>query len=169
VLPDPRATISEAELAAQLELAVHLRDDLTRIARLVKQVRSVREQLAARYKLAAKQPAMKKLLEPMQELARKLDAIEEELHNPKAKVVYDILAFKGGAKLLSQISPMYQWVKDGDGAPTQGIKDVYAEHAKELQRLDGKVKGLIETDLARLNKLAEEAKAPTFDPHVDKD
>jgi photosystem II stability/assembly factor-like uncharacterized protein len=169
VVPDPRGTIPESELAAQLELALRLRNDLTRIARLVKQVRSVREQLAARYRLAVKEPAMKQLLEPMQELARKLDAVEEELHNPKAKVVYDILAFKGGARLLSQLSPMYQWVKDGDGQPTQGIQDVYAEHAKELQRLDAHVKALIETDLAKLNKLAEELKTPAFDPHIGKE
>ncbi len=168
ILPDPRATIPEAEQTAQLEFALQLRNDLTQLARLIKQVRSVREQLSTRYKLVARQPAMKKLLEPMQELARKLDAVEEELHNPKAKVVYDILAFKGGAKLLSQLSPMYQWVKDGDGLPTQGIRDVYAGHAKELQRLDSKVKGLMEADLAKLNKLAEEMKAPTFDPHIGK-
>src|SRR4029079_11202889 len=101
----------------QLEFALQLRNDLTRIAQLVKQVRGVREQLAARYKIAAKQPAQKSLMQPMQDLARKLDAVEEELHNPKAKVTYDILAFKGGAKLLSQIAPLYQWVKDGDGKP----------------------------------------------------
>jgi photosystem II stability/assembly factor-like uncharacterized protein len=164
VVPDPRVTIPEAELAAQLEFALKLRDELTRIAKLVKQVRGVREQLAARYKLAAKQPAQHNLLQPMQELARKLDALEEELHNPKAKVTYDILAFKGGAKLLSQISPLYQWVKDGDGQPPQGIQAVYADHAKELQRLEAQVQTLIGTDLAKLNKLAEEAKAPAFDP-----
>lgn len=169
IVPDPRVTLSEAELTAQLEFALQLRDELTRIAKLVKQVRGVREQLALRYKLAAKQPAMKKLLEPMQELARKLDAVEEELHNPKAKVTYDILAFKGGAKLLSQLSPLYQWVKDGDGQPTQGIRAVYADHAKELERLDGTVQKLIVTDLAKLNKLAEELKAPAFDPLTGKE
>jgi hypothetical protein len=164
IVPDPRVTIPEAELVAQLEFALKLRDELTRISKLVKQVRGVREQLAIRYKFAAKQPDQKKLLEPMQELARKLDTVEEQLHNPKAKVTYDILAFKGGAKLLSQIAPLYQWVKDGDGQPPQGIQAVYAEHAKELQKLEGQVQTLIGTDLANLNKLAEEVKAPTFDP-----
>ncbi len=156
--------LPETELAAQLEFALQLRDDLTRIARLVKQVRGVREQLAARYKLAAKEPALARLLQPMQDMARKLDAVEEELHNPKARVVYDILAFKGGAKLLSQLSPLYQWVKDGDGQPPQGIRVVYADDAKELHRLDGQVQALIGTELAKLNKLAEELKAPAFDP-----
>jgi photosystem II stability/assembly factor-like uncharacterized protein len=164
IVSDPRMAIPDQELTAQLEFALQLRDDLTRIARLVKQVRSVRGQLEARYKLVAKQPAMAKLLPPMQELAGKLDAVEEELHNPKAKVVYDILAFKGGAKLLSQLSPLYEWVKDGDGQPTQGIRSVYGEHVKELKRLESQVLALIGTDLVKLNKLAEELKAPAFDP-----
>ncbi len=129
----------------------------------------MREQLTLRYKFAAKEPAMAKLLPPMQDLARKLDAVEEELHNPKAKVVYDILAFKGGAKLLSQLSPMYQWVKDGDGQPPQGIRAVYADHAKELQRLDGVVKALVGIELTKLNKLAEELKAPAFEPGAGKE
>jgi photosystem II stability/assembly factor-like uncharacterized protein len=169
IVPDPRVTIPEAELAAQLDFALQLRDDLTHIAKLVKQVRSVREQLTLRYKLAAKQPGMATLLQSMQDLARKLDAVEEELHNPKAKVVYDILAFKGGAKLLSQLSPMYQWVKDGDGQPPQGIRAVYADHAKELQRLDGVVQSLVGAELANLNKLAEELKAPAFEPGAGKE
>jgi hypothetical protein len=78
------------------------------LTRATSTVRGVREQRAARYKLAAKQPAMTKLLQPMQELARELDAAEEELHNPKAKVIYNILVYKGGAKLFSQPSPLYQ-------------------------------------------------------------
>src|SRR5207247_1219086 len=113
---DPRVAISREESAAQLEFALRLRDDLTKIARLVKQVRNIRGQLDARHALVAKDSRMAKLVPMMQDLARNLDGLEAELHNPKAKVVYDILAMKGGAKLLSQLAPLYQWVKDADAA-----------------------------------------------------
>src|SRR5439155_3593003 len=73
----------------------------------------------------------------------KLDALEEQLHNPKAEVTYDILAKKGGAKLYSQLAPLYDAVKDADGPVTQGMREVYAENAKELARLDGEWQRLL--------------------------
>jgi hypothetical protein len=38
-------------------------------------------------------------VEDANKLINKLDALKEKLHNPRAEVVYDILA-KGGAKLI---------------------------------------------------------------------
>ncbi len=43
------------------------------------------------------------LVKASKELIAKLDALEEKLHNPKAKVAYDILAAKGGAEAVLAI------------------------------------------------------------------
>ena len=44
-------------------------------------------------------------------------------------------------------------VVDGDGAPTQGVREVYAAQQAEL-RGRTRVKTIVETDLAGVNKLA---------------
>ena len=82
----------------------------------------------------------------------KLDTLEEQLHNPKAEVSYDILAMKGGAKLYSQLVPLYHTLMDTDAAVTQGVRTVYAEQAKELQRLEQRWQELVSGELAQLNE-----------------
>ena len=50
---------------------------------------------------------------------KKLATLEEKLHNPKAKVVYDVFATKPGAMLYSQLTWLLGNVIDGDGEPTK--------------------------------------------------
>src|SRR5439155_23462986 len=101
------------------------------------------------------------LIEDSKKLAAKLDALEEKLHNPKAEVVYDILAQKGGAKLYSQLTALYDWSSDSDGPITQGMKEVYAEHHKELEALLGGWQQIVGNDVTALNRLALSLEVPT--------
>ena len=93
-------------------------------------------------------------------LIAKLDLLEEKLHNPKAEVTYDILARKGGARLYSQLAQLYEWLKDSDGPITQGMREVYAEQAKELRHLETVLQGLVTGDLNRLNNLVRKLELP---------
>jgi hypothetical protein len=86
--------------------------------------------------------------------------LEEKLHNPKAQVSYDILAMKGGAKLYSQLIFLYNLLLESDGAPTQGVKDVYAEQAAELHKLEKEFDSLAGGDVARLNQEAKKIDVP---------
>src|SRR5207245_1584418 len=107
-------------------------------------------------------PKSEALLKPGQELVRKLDALEEKLHNPKAEVAYDILAQRGGAKLYSQLAFLFETVKDSDGAPTQGMREVYAEEARLLADYGSELNGLISGDLAKLNATAKNLDIPNI-------
>jgi len=44
-----------------------------------------------------------------------------------------------GAKLYSQLSFLFDAVKEGDGPPTQGMTQVYAELAAELGKLGRRI------------------------------
>ena len=91
-----------------------------------------------------------------------LDTLEEKLHNPKAEVTYDILAQRGGAKLYSQFAFLFETVKDGDGLPTQGIREVYAEQTRALQQLGSALNGLVSGELAKLNETAKHLDIPNI-------
>ena len=67
---------------------------------------------------------------------------------------YDILAQKGGTKLYSRLSPLLEWATQGDGAPTQGLREVYAAQHQELQQCDAEFQALLSKDLAALNAQA---------------
>ena len=154
VLPDPRSRVPEADLAEQLRFALDVRGSLTRLARAVARLRSVRGQLAFRDNLLKDDPRAAPLVRSSTALAAELDGLENRFHNPKAEVAYDILAEKGGARLYSRLAPLLDAVKTGDGAPTQGMRDEYAREKRELDEDVARLDRLLGDDLAALNRTA---------------
>jgi photosystem II stability/assembly factor-like uncharacterized protein len=153
---DPRVKAAPSDLEQQLAFALALRDDLSRLGATVEALRSVKAQLKARVAPLRDQKGREGLLAAADALAAKCDALEARLHNPNAEVAYDILAQRGGAMLYSRLAPLYSWASEGDGAPTQGMRDVYAEERRELDALLGEWQALVGSDVVELNKLARE-------------
>lgn len=157
VKPDPRVSMSAADYDSQLTFSLAIRDDITRLTTIVTALRSVRTQVLARKELVKGDPAAADWLKTADALSPKLDALEDKLHNPKAEVTYDILAFRGGAKLYSRLIPLYSFVVENDGVPTQGMREVYATLKSELEPLEKEWAALLAFDIATLNKTAQPA------------
>lgn len=157
--PDPRVTLTAAEYKAQLETALAIRDDVSRLTRLVRQIRLIRQQLQARNQLLKPLAGAAELIAGAEAMIKKLDDLEEQLHNPKAEVVYDILAFKGGAKLYSRIAFLHDVAADGDGPPTQGVREVYAEQRRELDQYEARLKEHL-AEVGILNATARRLELP---------
>jgi hypothetical protein len=159
---DPRSKTLPGDLADAHKLAIQLRDDVTALSNIVIALKSVRAQIAERTKALDGDAKAAGWVKQAKEVVAKLDALEEQLHNPKAEVTYDILAKKGGAKLYSQLAPLYDNVKDADGPVTQGMREVYAENAKELARLSEQWRTLVATEIARLNEQSRMMQQPAI-------
>ncbi|HYG62635.1 MAG TPA: glycosyl hydrolase [Thermoanaerobaculia bacterium] len=160
LLPDPRNQVSEADRAEQLRFALEVRDAITRLTRSVEQLRAVRRQLVARNELLAKDSSAEPLIRSSKDLLGKIDALEARFHNPKAEIAYDILAMKGGAALYSRLSPLFDFIKEGTGAPTQGSREVFAERKAELDRYEAEWNALRDGELAALNEQAKSQGMP---------
>jgi photosystem II stability/assembly factor-like uncharacterized protein len=158
--PDPRATASAADLEAQLRFALEVRESISRLSRTVKDLRTIRQQLAARNEILAADAHAEALRKSSADLIAKLDTLEAKLHNPKAEVVYDVLAQKGGTQLYSRLAPLFDVVKDGDGLPTQGAREEYAREKQELDGYEAELSRLITTDLATQNETAAKLGLP---------
>ncbi|HSD65119.1 MAG TPA: glycosyl hydrolase, partial [Vicinamibacteria bacterium] len=153
---DPRVTVSRSDLEEQLAFALALREDLTRLSGIVRDLRSVRGQVKARTETVKDRPGVAPFADAADALVARLDALEERLHNPKAEIGYDILAMPGGAQLYSRLAPLYSWAHDADGRPTQGMREVHAELKRELDALAAEWKAVLETDVPALNAKARE-------------
>jgi hypothetical protein len=156
VRPDPRVQVSPADLDEQLKFALGVRDDISRVSRTVQRVRSLRQQLAARNDVWKDQASARDLLKLSQDLVGKLDTLEGRLHNAKFEIPNDVIMQRGGAKLYPQLGALLGSVNGGDGAPTQGMREVYAEHKKELEQIESELNGLIGGELPRLNRMAKD-------------
>jgi hypothetical protein len=155
VRADPRTRVPSEERQEQLQTALALRDDVSRLARTINQVRSLHQQITARNELLKDNPKAEPLVKLGKEVIDKLDRLENRLHNPKARIMYDLLAQKGGAKLYSQLNNLYFLAIRSEGTPTQGLRDACTEHRQELTQLEAEFKSLTNNDLARLNELAK--------------
>jgi photosystem II stability/assembly factor-like uncharacterized protein len=151
---DPRLTVPREALAEQLAFALAIRDDIDRLTSMVSRLQSVSGQLAARSEVLKRDAKAGALVKVAAALRSKCEALEAKLHNPQAEVVYDILAQRGGAKIYSRISPLLGWASEGDGAPTQGMREVYAAQHAELLQYDAEFQVLMSNDLPSVNRLA---------------
>ncbi len=149
--PDPRVSISREDLEEQLSFSLSIRDAITRLSRTVVAIRDVREQLES----ARRRIGEGELSESVSAILEKMRAIEERLHNPRARVAYDILATEGGAKLYSKLGPLAGYVNEGDGRPTQGLREVFAELSSELERAVSDWEGVVRVDVAAWNERAK--------------
>jgi len=161
VRPDPRVAVSREELEEQIVFALGLRDELTRLAAVVRDLRAVREQVRARGAAVRGRADAAPLVDAADALVARCDDLEERLHNPKAEISYDILAMPGGAKRYSRLAPLYSWSHEGDGRPTQGMREVHAELRKELDALAAEWSAVLQRDVPALNAKAREL-APDF-------
>lgn len=160
VRPDPRVGLSQADLEAQQTFALEVRDAISRLSGHVATIVAVRTQLEERSRLADGKPGSKALVDAARTLATKLDALEARMHNPEAEVAYDILARQGGAKLYSRLSPLLMFVNEGDGVPTQGMREVFAAQRQELDSFEAELESLLHEDLAAVQALAKELALP---------
>ena len=154
VKPDPRRVISASELEEQEKLALDLRGEINQVTRTVEKLRLIKRQITDRNELLEPDAGAKSLIAKSKDYLKKLDELEERLHNPKAKIAYDILAQKGGAKLYSRLILLYSSVLEGDGAPTQGMQEIAAQLKKEAEVELATWKQLTEKELPSLNRLA---------------
>ncbi len=154
VKQDPRVTVPAGDLSAQVKLALAIRDDISRLTGMVERLRALERQAHERADLLKGDPKAAPLVKAVLDLAAKCETLEGEMHNPKAEVVYDILAQRGGAKLYSRLSPLMLWVVEGDGGPTQGARQVYEEQRKELDGYEVRYQAVLTSDLAAVNRQA---------------
>jgi photosystem II stability/assembly factor-like uncharacterized protein len=154
--PDPRVSIANADLEEQLRFSLSIRDAITRLSQAVLALRDVRDQLES----ARKRIGDGELSESAAAILDKVNALEEKLHNPRAKVAYDILATPGGAKIYSKLGPLLDYVKEGDGLPTQGPKEVFAELSGELEGVLSEWQETVRSDVARWNDRAKALDVP---------
>ena len=151
-----------AELREQEQFSLKVRDAISALSDTVIRLRKVHRQLELQVDLQKDEAAAKEWVGLAKALSTRLDALEKKLHNPTARVSYDILAMRGGAKLYSQLVWLYGQVIDGDGAPTQGMRELMAELDKEQIQLTAEFTKVVTEEMAKLNALGKKLDLPVI-------
>jgi photosystem II stability/assembly factor-like uncharacterized protein len=157
LLNDPRTTATAADLVAQFEFLMKVRDKTSEANDAVKTIRNVKAQLADR---AEKAPRLKKSADA---LAAALSLVEQEVYQVKNQSGQDPLNYP--VKLNNQIAGLAGVVGSGPYRPTDQAEAVYVELAKLLGVELTQLKKLLTDDLEKFNR---EAKRAGLDPVVPK-
>jgi hypothetical protein len=145
---------------AQEKFALEVRDHIQTLADTVNRLRSLRKQIDARKELFKENDAAKAQVEAEAAFEKKLAALEERMHNPKAKVVYDVFAAKPGAMLYSQFTYLLGNVIDGDGVPTKAQTETAVGLVKTLAEYSAEWDKLTADGLKGVNESAKKAGLP---------
>ncbi|HTQ58462.1 MAG TPA: hypothetical protein VMI94_28565 [Bryobacteraceae bacterium] len=154
LLPDPRVKTRPEDYAAQLALALQIRDKLSAVNQGVIDIREAKKQLA-RYEKEDKVKDAAKALD------KKLTEIEETLYQTKLKAGEDALNFP--IKLNNKLAALKGDVEESDAAPTQQEEMVYEDLATQSNNELDKLKKLFDGDLPAFNKRVRDANIPAVE------
>jgi len=164
---DPRIAATQADLDAQFALLVQIRDTISQAHDTVRTLRAIRTQAEEWQKRSTDEQINPAIGETITAMNEKLAPIEEELLQTQAKTRTDTLNFP--VKLNSKLAGIYGTVAGADAAPTTQMVAVYERLAAQAEAQRATVQGIVETEVAALNRMIGDARLPAITvPPTDK-
>lgn len=160
VLADPRSPADAAALQANLDFGLQLRGELDRTHAGIEWLRAARAQASDLRKRLGEEARYSAVVQACEAVIADADRIEGQLHNPEAKVVYDILRGPRGARLYSQLAPLYSWSQDSDLAPTAAMRERHAALAAELAEREAAIAAMHQGSIQTLEAAVTAAALP---------
>jgi len=162
VRKDPRIETTDADLEKQAQLALQVRDEVTKGNDAVNQIRSLRSQMRALEQRLEGDAAAKEITPASQALDKKMTAVEENLVQTKSQSGEDPLNFP--IKVIDQMGGVGNTVGSADTAPTEQSYAVYDELAKAIDAQVAAWHEIEAKDLASLNEMIRKANIQTLAP-----
>lgn len=157
---DPRSAATQKDFQAQFEFLIGVRDKLSEVHTVIKQIRDVRSQIQSLQKRIAKDPAQKELVDKAKELVAKLTDVEKELYQTQNQSSQDPLNFP--IKLNNRLSSLVGVVSTGDYRPTRQAIEVRDVLLKEIDELLAKQSKTVKEGLDEFNAAVRKAKVPAI-------
>lgn len=160
VKKDPRLTdVTGADLKAQFDLAVKIRDSESAANEGVILIRNLRAQVEDRLSKTSD----RKLRKTAEDFLEGISAVEKELYQVKNQSPKDKIAFP--IKLNDRLTGLRSHLEHGDGPPTKGYIQVFEKLSAVLKvRLDA-LEGILQKEMPRINKELKRLDLDTISAH----
>lgn len=159
LLNDPRTTASAADLVAQFEFLITVRDKTSEANNAVRTIRNVRAQVESR---VAELPRLKRTADAM---LAKLAAVEQEIYQVKNQSSQDPLNFP--IKLNNKIAALNGVAQSGPYRPTDQTVAVFEELSVLLKVQTDRLERILKEDLERFNRQLRSAGKDVIVPSTD--
>jgi photosystem II stability/assembly factor-like uncharacterized protein len=151
VVRDPRVTTSQADLEAQRDLLLEIRDKMSETNHAINQLRYLKQQAdewAKRFEDHAQGEAIK---DAAKALKAKLNEVEEPLIVPGLKLQQHNLNY--GIRLAGKLAALPPVIASADFAPTKQAREVFAHLSSQIDAQIKALETVMKTDVARFNDL----------------
>ncbi|WP_457652102.1 WD40/YVTN/BNR-like repeat-containing protein [Rhodocaloribacter sp.] len=155
---DPRSSSTVADLQAQFDFLIEIRDKLSETHRAIKKIRDVRSQTKAITSRLGDYEGADEIREAAKALNEKLTAIEEALYQTKNQSRQDPLNFP--IRLNNKLAAVASTASVGDYRPTDQAVAVKNELTAAIDAELAKLRTILETDLPAFNDLVREKAIP---------
>jgi hypothetical protein len=159
VLADPNYKISQQDYEAQFEFLFQVQNKYNDVQKGVKDIRSLRTQINDFITRQGKD-IPKDVKQAADTILKQLTAIEEKLHQTKAKSSQDVLNYP--IRLNDKLGGLYGAAASGVTAPSKQARDVYADLSSQADAELAKLTHIINTDIQELNKLIRDKSLPVI-------
>ena len=155
VIRDPRLRdVTDADLIAQFNLALAIRDAESKANGNVLLIRDIRTQVQA----SVMQSSDQQLRELAEQFTGDISELETELYQVRNQSPKDKIAFP--IRLNDRLTGLRNRLERGDAAPTAAYRRVYTELSAELDETMQALEVLFTEDLSRLNTELNRAGLP---------
>ena len=158
VVMDPRVKTPVADITAQFDAAIRIRDRINDLADAAHRAEDFQAQLDARKRAASNEPFAKQVTDAVTPVRGKLEAVRTELYEVGCHV--DECTLDQPIKLYNMLLSLNAQVQTGDYAPTKQHGGVYDELAGKLGVELKRLQEIEDKDLAELNTLLQSLGVP---------
>ena len=164
IVKDPRVSASQADLEAQFQLAIAIRDKLSETHDSINSLRSIRRQVEEWEQRSAGHTSAEAISAQAGPLKEKLSAIEKELVQVDHKGARDRLHLP--VKLNRQVAELIPVVSSADFAPPQQAYQVLEHISAQIDEQAKLLKDVVDQDVPRFIELVQELSIPAIVPSV---
>jgi photosystem II stability/assembly factor-like uncharacterized protein len=155
ILPDPRATATQADYKAQFDFLITVRDKLTETHVAIKNIREVRGQINKITKPMKDEEEYKSIVEESKRVLDEMKTIEEALYQTQNRSGQDPLNFP--IRLNNKLAHLSSQVGMGNNPPTAQAEGVRKEITKAIDKELASLNKIMEQDIPALNQQIKDA------------
>jgi photosystem II stability/assembly factor-like uncharacterized protein len=164
IIPDPRNPFTIADLKEQFDLGIKVHNKLNEVAKATKQIRSVKDQIAATLLSFEDSSDVKPVRTLAQPISDSLTVIENLLHNNKIKSGEDDLRFP--MRLEEKLSGLNAALLGSDTRPTTAMHETFVSLSARIDIQLQKLKNIIDNSIPKLNDLIKAKQKLIIDTKV---
>lgn len=159
ILADPNYKTTQEEYEEQVNFLLTVRDKFSDVIKALKNIKELKQQMTDLTARSGK-GMPKEIRQQIDTIHKQLTAVEETLHQTKAKSSQDVLNYP--IRLDDKLASVYNAAAAGNTAPSRQVREAYAELEILVNAELTKLKKVMEEDVTQLNKMIHEKAVPVI-------